>query len=461
MKLTLLSLYMIFVVPSILAQTMSGTSCVCDLKDSEPPFPMEKLQNVEKAATKCTESITSKQMLEVDALLLGLNRRLSQLEQQVGVLEREDDGDLYGAVSLRIIEIELAEILQLVKKLNNTTLHHQSLSSNTLKELQAMTAEMEELEKFDHTRVVSKQRENQRLKRELTECRDELQATPLPPTPEPGHCPQGHLVNVTGPKTNTGTEYGTSYSYGAWGQDANPPAGKENWFWLVALTSSNVYANYIREYSSLSSLIAAVKVGDVVIASANPTTNTIQGPNVVMYGDALYYGCYNSHSICRFNMTQRAVTTVSLPKDSGFNNKFPFCHLQACYVYTDLDLATDESGVWVTYTSPDSFGNVIIRKVEAGSPPALGRTWNTSLHKRTATNTFMACGVLYATRYLDKETEEIFYSFDTVTGQERYDLHIHIKKPYTNIQSLNYSPRDRMLYVYSDAYLLTYNVIFE
>ncbi|XP_030643213.1 olfactomedin-4-like [Chanos chanos] len=460
MGLLLLSICKVVGVLSILSQTVSAKDCVCELKNTKR-FPMEQLEKVERIASRCTKDITSQQLSEVDAQLLGLNHRLRQLEKDVEVLEREDDGDLYGAVSLRIIEIELANILELMEKLNTTRLHHRSLSSNALRELQTMREEMKELEAYDYMQVVKKQRENQRLKRELTKCRDDLEATPPPPTPEPGHCPHGRLVNVTGPKTNTGTEYGTSYSYGAWGQDANPPAGKENWFWLVALTSSNVYANYISEYSSLSSLIAGVKVRNVVIASSNPTTNTIQGPNVVMYGEALYYQCYYSPSICRFSMSLQKVTTVSLPKDSGYYNSYPFCHLGACYSYTDLDLATDESGVWVMYSAPNNFGNVIISKVEAGSPPALGRTWNTSLHKRTATNTFMACGVLYATRYLDKETEEIFYSFDTVTGQERYDLHIHIKKPYTNIQSLNYSPRDQMLYVYSDAYLLTYNVIFE
>jgi len=73
----------------------------------------------------------------------------------------------------------------------------------------------------------------------------------------------------------------------------------------------------------------------------------------------------------------------------------------------------------------------------------------------------MVCGVLYATRYLDQETEEIFYSYDTKTKEERFDLKINIKKMQTNIQFLNYDPRDHLLYVYSDAYILTYELIFQ
>ncbi|XP_053486675.1 olfactomedin-4-like [Ictalurus furcatus] len=244
-------------------------------------------------------------------------------------------------------------------------------------------------------------------------------------------------------------------------KDPKPAPGKEDMYWLVALTSSDVYANYVQHYSSLSTLLAGVGYVDTVIVSSNPTTNTIMGPNVVQHGDALYYGCYSTPSVCRFNISTCSVTNTPLPQNSGYNNKFPFGHLDATYKYTDLDFATDESGVWVVYTAQDNFGNVILSEVIEGSPPSLGRTWRTSLHKRTATNTFMACGVLYATRFLDQQTEEIFYSFDTETSEERYDLKIRITKMQTNIQSLNYNPRDRMLYAYSDSYIVSYDTVFE
>lgn len=54
--------------------------------------------------------------------------------------------------------------------------------------------------------------------------------------------------------------------------------------------------------------------GNIQIHSSNPTTNTIQGPNVVLYGGALYYNCYNQLSVCRFNLTSKAITVTNLPK---------------------------------------------------------------------------------------------------------------------------------------------------
>ncbi len=276
-----------------------------------------------------------------------------------------------------------------------------------------------------------------------------------------GRCGLGQMVSVVGPRTYSITVYSTSYPYGAWGRDAKPAPGDEDKYWLVVLTSSNVFGHYVRQYSTLSTAILGIGPTDTYISSSNPTTNTIQGPNMVMYANALYYNCYNTYYVCQFNLTTRAVSTVALPSDTGYNNKFPFAHLGTTYSYTDMDFATDESGVYVIYATTSNFGNVIISKVETTNPPVLNQTWSTSLHKKTVTNTFMVCGVLYATRYLDKETEQIFYSYDTKTKEESFDVKMNIKKMQTNIEYLNYNPRDHLLYAYSDAYILTYEIVFQ
>ncbi|XP_043083925.1 olfactomedin-4-like [Puntigrus tetrazona] len=447
-------------IPLIFSQSARGKDCVCELQNSDPAFPENKLNNVEFTATQCTENITSEKMTEIDRLVLGLQHRIRQLLENVSMLEREDNGNLYAAVSLRIIELELTEIQDLLDKLNRTTNNYQQLSVKAATELQDMEETMSELENFDQTQVMVKQRENQRIKRDLNRCKEDLNSTSPSPTLISGHCGLGRMVNVSGPKTYSLTVYGTSYSFGAWGRDANPGPGDENKYWLVVLSSSNAYGHFIRQYNSLSTTILGIVPTDTYISSSNPTTNTIQGSNMVVYANALYYNCYNTYSVCQFNMTTRAVSTVALPSDTGYNNKFPFAHLGTTYSYTDMDFTTDESGVYVIYATTSNFGNVIITKVETSNPPVLGQTWTTSLHKKTATNTFMVCGVLYATRYLDKEIEEIFYSYDTKTNEERYDLKINIKKMQTNIKYMNYDPRDHLLYVYSDAYIVTYEIMF-
>uniref|UniRef100_A0A7N5ZWX2 Olfactomedin-like domain-containing protein n=1 Tax=Anabas testudineus TaxID=64144 RepID=A0A7N5ZWX2_ANATE len=326
-------------------------------------------------------------------------------------------------------------------------------------QLKELNAEMNELENLSHLMLMSK-----KMREKCYKLQDPIPITrriinhiymvslsPIHISPAE-RCPQGQLLNITGPRVYTAGEYPGSYAYGAWGRDPKPAAGKENWYWLVILTSSNIYSNYVRLYSSLSALI--VGVSNVQIHSSNPTTNTIQGPNVVMYGDNLYYNCYNQDAVCRFNLTTKTVTTLQ------YNSKGNFCHLEECYPYTDLDLATDESGVWVIYTTKQDFGNLVLSKMEEGEPLALGQTWRTSVYKQGVTNTFMVCGVLYATRFISKELEEIFYSFDTATGVERFNIGVFIHKMSTNIYSLNYSPVDHMLHAYCDSHMVSYKVLF-
>ncbi|KAK2867072.1 hypothetical protein QQF64_022739 [Cirrhinus molitorella] len=452
---------LMIIIPLTFFQSVKGKDCVCDLKNSDPAFPENKLAKVETNAAQCMETITSERMTDLDRLVVGLQQRIKELEDSVVMLEKENDKNLYGAVSLRIIELEFAEIQDLLNKLNRTTSNYHHLSVQAAGQLEDMKVTMAELEKFDNLQVIKKERENLRIKRELEECKNGHKATLPPPTLPPARCGRGQLVNVAGPRTYSLTPYGTSYPYGAWGRDAKPAPGDENKYWLVVLTSSNVYSHWVRQYGTLSTLLLGIGPKDTYISSSNPTTNTIQGSNMVMYANALYYNCYNTYSVCQFNLTTRAVSTVALPSDTGYNSKFPFGHLGTTYSYTDLDFATDESGVYVIYATTSNFGNVVIGKLQTSNPPVVNQTWSTSLHKKTASNTFMVCGVLYATRYLDKETEEIFYSYDTKTKQERFDVKINIKKMQTNIEFLNYDPRDNLLYAYSDAYIVTYELVFQ
>ncbi|KAL3062116.1 hypothetical protein OYC64_010096 [Pagothenia borchgrevinki] len=458
-----MKLYVIVPLWALLALTQQAPSddkCACELTNSEKAFPHDKLSGVKENVSKCNSNVTPQKTMELESLLLGLDRRLPQLLEDVSLLEREDDGELYGVISLQVIENEMREIQQLMERLNSTTLQHQRLTAATAEQLEDLSAEMQDLETYDTSQVMKTQQANQRLKRDLDQCQNGQPAPP--PTHPPGNCPHGQFVNITEPRVHTAGEFPGTYKYGAWGRDPKPEAGKESWHWLVMLTVGEKFSNYVRLYSSLSSLIVGVsKPGNIQISPSNPTTNTIQGPNVVIYGEALYYNCYNQDAVCRFNLTSKTVTTVQLPKGTRFNSKGNFCHLDKCYLFTDLDLATDESGVWVIYTTDQDFGNLVLSKVEEGEPLRLGQTWHTSVYKQGVTNTFMACGVLYATRYVDKLTEEIFFSFDTTTGEQKFNLGIFIKKMSPNIQALNYSPVDQMLHAYCDAFMVSYKVLFE
>ncbi|XP_004086306.1 olfactomedin-4 [Oryzias latipes] len=438
------------------------SKCECELVNINQAFPHDKLSRIQDDASSCNTRITPQSSFVMESALLGLQRRLPQLMKDVVELEEHHDEDLYSVLSLHVLENELIEIQLLMDKLNGSIRGNRELAVNTTDLLQELKEGLADLEHFDTMQVVKRQQVNQRLKKDLDQCRNGLQPTVMPTQPKEGTCPLGQLVNITKQVASTSGEYPGSYKYGGWGRDPKPETGKESWYWVVMLTSSNIYSNYIRFYSTLSSLIVGKSTpGNIQIHSSNPTTNTIQGPNVVLYGGALYYNCYNQLSVCRFNLTSKAITVTNLPKGTRFNSKGNFCRLDECYPYTDLDLATDESGVWVTYTTSQDFGNLVLSKVEEGESPKLNQTWHTSIYKQAVTNTFMACGVLYATRYVNTSTEEIFYSFDTATGKENFNVGIFLSKVSPNILFLNYSPVDQMLHAYCDSQMVSYRLLFE
>lgn len=455
----LLSLCALF---TLTLQARTAKDCECELSYTIR-FPVDQLNSSQTEATNCNNNVTPQKAFDLESLLLGLERRLPQLQADMSELEQDDDGGMYGVLALHVIENELTEIRLLMDRLNSTMTKHRQLASDTTQQISTIKSGLRALEAYDTLQVIKREQTNQRLKRDLEQCKNGPQATALPTRPPHAQCPHGRFLNVTGPRIHTAGEYPGSYKYGAWGRDPKPEEGKESWYWYVPMTSSNRFANFVRLYSSLSSLIVGVSVpGNAMIHTSNPTTNTVQGPNVVMYEGALYYNCYNKEQVCRFNLTTKTVTTLDLPRGTRFNSKSNFCQLEECYPFTDLDLATDETGVWVIYATNQDHGNLVLSRVEQGPDGlTLGDTWRTSVYKQAVTNTFMICGVLYATRFISKDTEEIFYSYDTATGQENFNVGIYLPKMFTNIYYLNYSPVDQMLHTYCEANMVSYKVVFE
>nr|XP_020470469.1 olfactomedin-4-like [Monopterus albus] len=168
---------------TLVEQATRHDSCVCELTNSEQRFPHDKLSTVEDNASECNSNITSQKTMELESLLLGLERRLPQLQEDVAILERENDGELYGALSLQVIENEMRDIMQLIEKLNSTTLGHQRLISDTTQKVEDLKAEMEQLEKYDTMQVVKRQEASKLLQRELGQCLKGLYPTSQPTQP--------------------------------------------------------------------------------------------------------------------------------------------------------------------------------------------------------------------------------------------------------------------------------------
>lgn len=178
------------------------------------------------------------------------------------------------------------------------------------------------------------------------------------------------------------------------------------------------------------------------------------GSGNTVYQDFMYFNYYDTGDMAKVDLsTNKLVLRRQLP-GATYNNRFSYAGVNC----KDIDFSGDEEGLWVLYSTEESKGNLVVSRLNASSLE-VEQTWYTSQYKPTLSGAFMACGVLYALRSLSTRQEEIFYAFDTATGQECH-LSILLDKMLEKLQGINYCPTDHKLYVYNDGFLINYDLSF-
>lgn len=276
-------------------------------------------------------------------------------------------------------------------------------------------------------------------------------------------CLKGLIANISEPVVTKIGPYGKSHISGSWGKQAQKESEDQNSYWVQSLLTSHAWGNSLRVYENYEDFMASVRHKDFTFAPSYNHANAIEGPSAVLYGDALYYHCYQSADVCRYDLKSTSVKRVTLPGTGvGFNNKFPYCYFD-CRPYSDVDVEADETGLWAIYSTVGNHGNLVVSRLVWDSEAVtlnVTQTWETRLFKKAVTNAFMVCGVLYATRYVDEYREEVFYAFDTATSKEDNSLALPLEKVAKGVASLSYNPTNKQIYMYNDGYLMSYKAHF-
>uniref|UniRef100_A0A3B4TGD0 Si:ch211-173a9.6 n=1 Tax=Seriola dumerili TaxID=41447 RepID=A0A3B4TGD0_SERDU len=227
------------------------------------------------------------------------------------------------------------------------------------------------------------------------------------------------------------------YQYGGWGKDSKPVRGHESMHWYGAYSRPSVYEFYL--YSNYDKLIQRSSFTHHGLPQGYEGT----GNNYVVHGNTIYYQAANPFRMSKLNLTSSVYSHRQITKAS---ERFTYTYSPNQY----LDFSADEKGLWVMYATEEAMGKIVIAKIDEKSF-GIEDEWTTSAFKPLAGNAFMVCGVMYATRPGDLNTEEIYYSYDTKTGEEKH-MSIPLQKFQERFVNLHYNPTDQRLYMYNDGY---------
>ncbi|XP_071979452.1 olfactomedin-4-like [Engystomops pustulosus] len=427
--------------------------CHCSVVLPDSTFPVDRFEKLE--ISNHNLSITVEEQItkihHYESVLTISMERLVNLTKRVEMMEM--GGQSYTELDFELVKLEIREmealILQLKSSMNGTNV----LVETLYQEIRNISIMVNQLEVYDKNNVLVIRKEIAALKEKLENC-EKNQTKPLPvpslPPLDNGTCQHGSIKSIGKPYLVQLNYYGTAYLYGGWGKDSLAGAD-QNIHWVSPLTTDGRMLYYLRTYNTYNDLL----IHNFNLNRGITDGNYGQGSGMIMFNNLMYYNCYNSRNLCKYNpQLNRVELVVSLP-NAAYNNRFSY----SSSAYQDIDMAADEEGLWAIYSTEANAGNIVISRIDPISL-IVQQTWTTSLYKPAATNAFMVCGVLYVTRAITTKTEEIFYKYDTKTGKEGW-LSIPLEKPKEKVQSLSYNPNDHKLYMYNDGYLVNYALTFE
>ncbi|XP_040001830.1 adhesion G protein-coupled receptor L3 isoform X2 [Xiphias gladius] len=210
----------------------------------------------------------------------------------------------------------------------------------------------------------------------------------------------------------------------------------------------------LTEYSSKEDFIAG-----------RPTTtyklpHRVDGTGFVVYDGALFFNKERTRNIVKFDLRTRIKSGEAIIANANYHDTSPY----RWGGKSDIDLAVDENGLWVIYATEQNNGRIVVSQLNPYTLRIEG-SWDTSYDKRSASNAFMICGVLYVikTVYEDDDNEgtgnKIDYMYNTDKSKEM-TVNIPFPNSYQYIAAVDYNPRDNLLYVWNNYHVVKYSLDF-
>ncbi|XP_043916853.1 adhesion G protein-coupled receptor L3 isoform X3 [Protopterus annectens] len=242
----------------------------------------------------------------------------------------------------------------------------------------------------------------------------------------------------------------SDHQSGAWCKDPLQASDKVYYMpWTPYRTDT------LTEYSSKEDFIAG-----------RPTTtyklpHRVDGTGFVVYDGALFFNKERTRNIVKFDLRTRIKSGEAIIANANYHDTSPY----RWGGKSDIDLAVDENGLWVLYATEQNNGRIVISQLNPYTLRIEG-TWDTAYDKRSASNAFMICGILYVIKsvYEDDDNEatgnKIDYIYNTDQSTDGY-VDILFPNSYQYIAAVDYNPRDNLLYVWNNYHVVKYSLEFR
>ncbi|XP_044294407.1 olfactomedin-like [Varanus komodoensis] len=452
-------------IQKVLGVKDASGQCICSMELAHVIFPARKVEQLESDFYNLTNHLQNNlnKIYNKQAMMTSSTSNLTDLDKRLRYAKAfgtHVDLDFRKLINDIHTVVSMAEYM----KKNATTPSSRAMINNLISEINTIDTLVTKMEKYDRNNIITAQREVTTLRKKLEDCEemlnlDDSSAGPVAGPSPIGTCDRGMLIKVSAPVLVKLNWKGSEFKAGSWGKDFAMGTKFPDHYWVFPANKDERTLETYRLYSSYKKLLLYSPIREYTLnINSKPTCeNCGQGGGVIFFNGSFFYNCFDSRSLCKADPFSMRVTQMELEDQdpASFNNWFSYKGVK----YQDMDMAGDEKGLWMVHGSTLANGNMVIRKVD---PETLktGTPWITSQPKEKLSNSFMICGMLYATRRKNSTHEEIYYVYDTNTSQER-NIQIYMEKPLPTVQSMSYNPNDQKLYMFNDAYLVYYNLMFS
>ncbi|NWX65562.1 MYOC protein, partial [Promerops cafer] len=233
--------------------------------------------------------------------------------------------------------------------------------------------------------------------------------------------------------------------YGVWMKDPEPvpPFTRDN-TWRVDTVGTEV--RQLFQYEEAEQLARGYP------AKVHILPRPLESTGAVIYRGGLFFQPRQSRSVARYDLRGETITAEREIPGAGYHGQYPY----SWGGYTDIDLAVDETGLWVIYSTDKARGAIVLSKLDPETLE-IRRTWETNIRKRGVANSFLICGTLYTVSSYSAPNATINFAYDTATGSSRA-LSIPFENRFRYLSMLDYNPAERQLFAWDSFNMVTYPV---